>query len=29
LYIQEEYKPTFFDKENLSKNISKIYNVPY
>ena len=29
LYIQEEYKPTFFDKEDLSKNISKIYNVPY
>ena len=29
LYIQEEYKSTFFDIEDLSKNISKIYNVPY
>ena len=29
LYIQEEYKSTIFDKEDLSKNISKIYNVPY
>ena len=29
LYIQEQYKPTFFDKEDLSKNISKTYNVPF
>ena len=29
LYVQEEYKPTLFNKEDLSENISKVYNVPF
>ena len=29
LYVREKYKPTFFKKTDLEKNISDIYYVPY
>lgn len=28
LYVQEKYKPTYFNADDLSKNISKAYRVP-
>ena len=28
LYVKEKYKPTYFNEEDLSKNISKAYKVP-
>jgi penicillin amidase/acyl-homoserine-lactone acylase len=28
LYVKEQYKPTYFNKDELSGNISRVYNVP-